>query len=105
MTSDFAEALHARAEDVLDRCTSCGACFDICPMTGPVGLDAENAAGVTRGVLDLIRGEPASAAAAKWANACSGSGNCIPRCPEGVNPRFMLTLARVALNRREEANA
>ena len=102
MTSDFAQALHARAEDVLERCTSCGACFEICPMTGPVGLDAENAADVARGVLDLIRGGAGSAAAAKWASACSGSGNCIPVCPEGVNPRFMLTLARVAANRREE---
>ena len=105
MSSEFAEALHERAQDVLDRCTSCGACFEICPMTGPVGLDGENASEVTRGVLDILRGEAGSAAAAKWASACSGSGNCIPRCPEGVNPRFMLTLARVAVNRREDSHA
>jgi hypothetical protein len=25
---------------------------------------------------------------------CSGSGNCIPACPEGINTRFMVQLAR-----------
>jgi Fe-S oxidoreductase len=105
MPSDFAAALQTRAQDVLDGCTACGACFEICPMTGPAGLDDHDAGAVTRGVLDLLRGEPGNAAAAQWASACSGSGTCIPKCPHGVNPRFMLTLARVAVNRREETPA
>ena len=105
MSSEFAEALRTRAEDVLDRCTSCGTCFDVCPMTGPAGLDAEDAKSVARGVLDLLRGADGGKAAETWAQACSGSGNCIPRCPQGVNPRFMLTLARVAMTRRADAEA
>jgi Fe-S oxidoreductase len=105
MSFAFTEALRTRAESVLDQCTACGACFDICPMTGPAGLDGETGEAVTRGVLDLLRGEPGSKAAETWAKACSGSGTCIPKCPHGVNPRFMLTLARVAINRRTDAQA
>ena len=45
-----------------------------------------------------------SAAAERWAAVCSGSGFCIPACPENVNPRFMLTLARLAVAKRKTAD-
>jgi len=47
-------------------------------------------------VLDLLRGggDPASAGA-RWAETCTGSGACLEACDDGVNPRFMLALARV----------
>ena len=35
--------------------------------------------------------------AAKWAAACMRSGECIKACDYGVNPRFMLAMARVAM--------
>src|SRR6202041_2896285 len=31
-----------------------------------------------------------------WAQACTLSGECITACDEGVNPRFLLAMARVA---------
>jgi heterodisulfide reductase subunit D len=96
----FAEALEARTEDVLDRCTRCGGCFDVCPMTGPAGLTGRDAAHVVSDVLDIVRGGEGSPDAQRWAQVCSGSGSCIPRCQDGVNPRFMLALARVAIQRR-----
>ena len=34
---------------------------------------------------------------AKWAAACMRSGECIKACDYGVNPRFMLAMARVAM--------
>jgi Fe-S oxidoreductase len=100
MSETFADALQARARDVLDSCTSCGRCFEVCPMTAPAGLAGKSAAGVAGGVLDIIRGAEVSADSQRWAQVCSGSGSCIPACPEGVNPRFMLALARVAIQRR-----
>jgi Fe-S oxidoreductase len=33
MSETFAEALEARTQDVLDNCTRCGRCFEVCPMT------------------------------------------------------------------------
>lgn len=113
MSEAFGEALQARAQGVLDSCTSCGRCFEVCPMTAPAGLAGRNAGAVAGGVLEIIRGargaapgrgDPAVAPdSQRWAQVCSGSGSCIPACPESVNPRFMLALARVALQRRASA--
>jgi Fe-S oxidoreductase len=100
----FAAALDTRAAEVLDRCTACGKCFEVCPMTGPAGLAGNDSGAVTSAVRALIAGEMGSAAAERWASVCSGSGFCIPACPEGVNPRFMLTLARLAIAKRKTAD-
>jgi Fe-S oxidoreductase len=100
MSETFAEALEARTQDVLDNCTRCGRCFEVCPMTAPAGIADKNAADVVGGVLDIIRGGSGSPGSERWAQVCSGSGSCIPACPEAVNPRFMLALARVAMQRR-----
>jgi heterodisulfide reductase subunit D len=103
MSTSFVDALEARSQDILDRCTRCGGCFEVCPMTVPAGIAQDNPTEIVTGVLDLIRGEAASADAERWAQVCSGSGSCIPRCQYGVNPRFMLTLARLAIHRRASA--
>ncbi len=100
MTETFAQALEDRTREVLDRCTRCGKCFEVCPMTAPAGIADRNASGIVGGVLSLIRGEAAAPEAERWAQVCSGSGSCIPACPEAVNPRFMLALARVAMQKR-----
>jgi heterodisulfide reductase subunit D len=88
-------ALHARAADILERCTACGICAEICPMPGPAGLDTSNPQALTAGILTLLQGGTHTEAA-RWAAVCSGSGHCIPACPHGVNPRLMLALARQA---------
>src|SRR3979409_340592 len=96
----FCEALEARSQDVVDRCTRCGGCFEVCPMTVPAGIAHNNSTEIVTGVTAVIPGDPGSAASERWAQVCSGSGSCIPRCEYGVNPRFMLTLARLAIHRR-----
>jgi Fe-S oxidoreductase len=103
MNTDFAEALQARTHHVLDHCTSCGRCFEVCPMPAPAGLADRNAGDVVGGVLDIIRGGKGTPDAERWAQVCSGSGHCISACPESVNPRFMLALTRVAIQRRSTA--
>ena len=103
MSESFAEALRARTQGVLDNCTRCGRCFEVCPMTAPAGIADRDAPEVVGGVLDIIHGGAGTADAERWAQVCSGSGSCIPACPEAVNPRFMLALARVAMQRRATA--
>src|ERR1700674_1779032 len=89
------QALHLQVADILDRCTTCGACAEVCPMPGPAGLDTSDPKALTAGILTLLRGGT-HAGAARWAEVCAGSGHCIAACAYGVNPRLMLALARVA---------
>jgi Fe-S oxidoreductase len=57
---------------------------------------------VIGGVIDIVRTGAGSDAARKWANACILSGECIKACDYGVNPRFLLHMARVKLARAAE---
>ena len=93
--SQFEDALRLQAAEILDRCTTCGACAAICPMPGPAGLDTSDPRALTSGILTVLRGGE-HAQAARWAEVCSGSGHCIAACEYGVNPRLMLALARHA---------
>ena len=103
--SRFEIALDLRVAEVLERCTSCGACVEVCPMPAAAGIDASDPQAIAGGVLNILRGADHPAAAARWASVCSGSGHCIPACRHGVNPRFMLAMARLALQRRNDPAA
>jgi Fe-S oxidoreductase len=101
-TAGFLEEFRARGEAMADACTHCGACFRACPMVTPAGLGEADPGEVTAGIVDLITGGAGNDEAVRWANVCSGSGNCIPACPEGINPRFMVQLARGFARARKE---
>jgi heterodisulfide reductase subunit D len=90
----FVETFRARGAAIADACTRCGDCFRACPMTGPAGIGESDPAATAGGIVDLITGGDGNEAAVRWAEACSGSGYCIPACRHGINPRFMVQLAR-----------
>ncbi len=92
----FMDALKARVDETLDACTRCGKCVEACPMVEPAGLDPANAVSIVGGVLDLLDGSPGTPDAERWAEVCTNSGKCIPACDYGVNPRFMVNMARIA---------
>ena len=54
--SVFADGLVQQMEEVLARCTACGACARVCPMPGPAGIPTSDAEGLTAGILTLLRG-------------------------------------------------
>lgn len=99
-STSFEDALSARVDDMLDACTRCGACFAACPITEPAGLAASDPSATVTGVLDILRLGAGTAEAEKWAKACTLSGECIKVCDYGVNPRFLLAMARLALTRK-----
>jgi heterodisulfide reductase subunit D len=93
----FDAALAGRVEHVLDSCTRCGKCFEVCPITEAADVPAANSESVVTGVLDILRSGNGPEAARKWATSCVLSGECIKACDYGVNPRFMLAMARAAM--------
>ena len=93
----FEEALTGRIGDMLDACTKCGACFKACPIAAPAGLGDADPVAVVSGVLDILRLGKGPAESEKWAKACMASGECIKACDYGVNPRFLLTMARLSM--------
>jgi heterodisulfide reductase subunit D len=93
----FLDALRGRVDDVLENCTRCGACVRACPMVEPAGLDPADAVAIVGGILDLLQGGAGTREAERWAQVCTNSGKCIPACDDGVNPRFMVNMARIAV--------
>ena len=96
---DFITALDERVDHILDACTRCGKCVEACPSATAAGIDKSDSAGLVAGVLDILRDGAGPAPAARWAEVCTGSGACIPACGYGINPRFMLAMARAAQRR------
>jgi heterodisulfide reductase subunit D len=100
MTTPFEAALSERVEQMLESCTRCGKCVEVCPITDAAGISAPPAE-VISGVLDIVRRGHGPAASRQWASSCVLSGECIKACDYGVNPRFLLTMARVAMARHD----
>ncbi len=92
--AEYLNEFRARGEAIADACTRCGDCFRACPMVEPAGIGAADPVETTAAIVDLVTSGPGNEDAARWASVCSGSGNCIPACNYGVNPRFMVQLAR-----------
>jgi heterodisulfide reductase subunit D len=101
-SAGFEQALTSRVDDMLDACTKCGACFTACPIAGPAGLGDADPKAVVSGVLDILRLGKGPAESEKWAKSCMASGECIKACDYGVNPRFLLTMARLAMMRNDK---
>ncbi len=98
--TDFELALAARTHDMLDACTRCGKCVEICPVTAAAGVSDAAPKAVISGVIDILRGGEGAPAAKAWASGCALTGDCIAACPESINPRFLLAMTRVTLARK-----
>jgi heterodisulfide reductase subunit D len=93
----FEAALGERVEDMLDACTRCGKCVEVCPSVKPAGIADVSSQDIISGVLDIVRSGDGPEASRRWAASCMLSGECIKACDDGVNPRFLLAMARLAI--------
>jgi heterodisulfide reductase subunit D len=96
----FEAALAARTNEMLAACTRCGKCVEVCPMAKPAGVGDAKAESVIAGVLEIVRTGEGPSASKAWAKGCALTGDCITACGDGVNPRFLLAMARVAMARQ-----
>jgi Fe-S oxidoreductase len=97
----FETALGERVGDMLDACTRCGKCVEVCPSVKPAGISDAGSEDIISGILDIVRSGEGPEASRKWAASCMLSGECIKACDYGVNPRFLLAMARVAIAKAE----
>ena len=93
--------LEEETQAILEKCTTCGKCVEVCPMLPYGNLQGADPKHVVSGVLDMLRGGQGRDEARRWAQVCTASGACIPACPEGINPRKMLNFAKHTLKSRE----
>ncbi len=68
-------------------------------MPGPAGIDITDAGSVAAGVIGMLETGAGPESSEQWVTACSGSGACIEACDDGINPRFMVNMARLARKR------
>jgi heterodisulfide reductase subunit D len=107
-TETFESALQSRAGAMADACTRCGKCVEVCPATEAAGLTVEqrgNPVEVIDGIVDIIKHGLGNDAARKWASGCLLSGECIKACDYGVNPRFLLYMARIEMAHAKDERA
>ena len=95
----FEAAVQMRVDEMVDACTRCGKCVKACPSVKPAGIAGAVPADVIGGIIDILRDGHGPDASRKWAQACTLHGECITACDEGVNPRFLLAMARVSIAR------
>lgn len=89
------EFQQSEIDRILGACTKCGKCYEVCPMAPYSKAPAQDGKAVVPGVLAVLRGEQGTPEALGWIAVCTRSGSCVPACPENVDPRMMMRLARM----------
>ncbi len=83
-------------ERTLADCTTCGKCFDACPMTEySAALNGKAGTAVVAGIRGILAGDGGTHEALEWTRVCTQSARCIPACPENMNPMLMMRLSRI----------
>jgi len=97
--ASFETVLGGRVDEMLEACTRCGKCVEVCPSVKPAGIADAKPEEIISGVLDLVRSGEGPEASRKWAVSCMLSGECIKACDYNVNPRFLLAMARLGMTK------
>src|SRR5690606_21279437 len=105
MSLSFAQALDERMSELASACTTCGKCFETCPMTEPVGISGTDSHAVLTGIVDQLRGGAGTDESRIWSAACTSSRLCLQACDYGVDPHVLVRMANLARVRRRDGDA
>ena len=101
----YQKFMEDRISHITESCTHCGKCYEVCPMVEYSEAKGAEPERVTKSVIDILNDRSHEPEGAVWAKACQKSGVCIEACPEDVNPREMLTYAKLKLQNIESEKA
>ena len=93
--------MEERIAHITEACTHCGKCYEVCPMVRYSEAKGAEPERVTKSVINIINDRPHEPEGALWAKSCQKSGVCIEACPEDVNPREMLSYAKLKIQNIE----
>lgn len=106
--ADVGEQLDAIARDAMERCTTCGDCYTACPTAREIGLPLAAGREAVAALMGVTRDEPGHELGRRWVEACNASGACSVVCPEEINVRQWVSIARlkdIAARRSREERA
>ena len=66
----FETALSGRVNVMVEACTRCGKCVEVCPSVRPAGIVDASPKDIISGVLDILRTGRGHEASRKWAASC-----------------------------------
>ena len=90
--------LRTEAATLLEKCTACGKCVEVCPNLPHLPDAATDSGATAAGILLLLRDVAAPKAAQSFIDACSGSALCREVCPEGLDAYDLMRIAKVHSN-------
>jgi ferredoxin len=101
MTETFETALSARVDAMADACTRCGKCVEVCPVTGPAASSRARRRDLRyhRHPQDRDRARRL----AQVGERLRADRRMHQGCDYGINPRFMLNMARVRMAQHDLA--
>ena len=97
--ASLSEFYGQRKKQVIEGCTLCGICVDVCPAVPLTSLGSMPAPDVQEKVIDLLKDGITSEEAYIRAASCMSCALCKDVCPEDINPMILRGLIRLELAR------
>jgi Fe-S oxidoreductase len=98
-SASLSELYSQRKKQIIEDCTLCGICVDVCPAVSLTSLSSMPASDIQEKVIDLLKDGVTSEEAYVRAASCMSCALCKDVCPEDINPMILRGLIRLELAR------
>jgi len=97
--ASLGELYSQRKKQIIEDCTLCGICVDVCPAVPLTSLSSMPASDIQGKVIDVLKDGVTSEEASLRSASCTHCGVCRDVCPMDINPVLMQELLRLELVR------